>query len=158
LLKERDLFKAWYNPNKEFKTRPSGEYPTNLLRMSYQYGVVMLCRLYGELDASKFTLNWEPLVYYIVGIRSTFNWDDILLESLEDATRAVKETTPGKFPRFHMSSYLLEMVCVYHEYPKIGWEWQPIDLPIHIYCKVIWEHKYKKKYHNFFYHFLVPLF
>jgi hypothetical protein len=72
-LKVKDLFKVWYNPNKPFKSRPSGEYPTNLLRTPYQYVVVMLCRLYGEPDASKFPMTWEPLIYYITDVGSNFN-------------------------------------------------------------------------------------
>jgi hypothetical protein len=119
-LKARDMFKVWYKPKKSFKSRPSGEYPTNLLRTLYQYDVAMLCKLYGEPDTSKFPLTWEPLIYYIVDVRSTFNWDDILSVSLEEAIRAIKETIHGQFPSFHMSSYLLDMVCVCHEISKDG--------------------------------------
>jgi hypothetical protein len=83
--------------DKSFKIRPSGEYPTSLLRTLYQYVVAMLCRLYGEHDASKFMLSLVPLIYYIVDIGSSFNWDDILSTSLEDSIRAAKETTPMSF-------------------------------------------------------------
>jgi hypothetical protein len=83
---------------------------------------------------------------------------DILSTSLEEAIRAVKETIPGKFPSFHMSSYLLDMVCICHTYPQMGWAWQPSNPPIHIYCKVLWEHKYRTKYHKICDHFLAPLF
>jgi hypothetical protein len=90
-LKEKYLFKVWYNPNKPFKSIPSSEYPTNLLRMMYQYVVAMLCRLYGEPYASKFPMTWAHLIYYVVDVGSTFNWDDILSSSLEEAIITVKE-------------------------------------------------------------------
>jgi len=41
-LKLKDMLKAWYKPKKPFKSRPSGDYPTNLLRTPYQYAVEML--------------------------------------------------------------------------------------------------------------------
>jgi hypothetical protein len=80
--KEKDLFKIWYKPDKYFKLRPSSEYLTTMLRTPYQYIMVMLCRLYGEKDASKFTMSLMPLIYYCVDEGSMFNWDDILSTSL----------------------------------------------------------------------------
>jgi hypothetical protein len=118
-LKSKDLLKAWYNPNKLFKSMPSSEYPNNLFRMPYQYVVVMIYRLYGVPDASKLPMTWVPLIYYIVDVELTFNWSDILSTSLEEAIRTVKTTVPGKFPSFHMSSYLLDMVCIFHAYPQM---------------------------------------
>jgi hypothetical protein len=61
--KVKYLFKIWYNPNKKFKIRPSGEYPTTSLRTPYQNIVAMLSKLYGEHDASKFTLSSMPLIH-----------------------------------------------------------------------------------------------
>jgi hypothetical protein len=37
-------------------------------------------------------------------------------------------------------------MCVAHKYPRMGWIWKPVDPAIHVYCKVIWEHKYHTKY------------
>jgi hypothetical protein len=156
--KVKDLFKIWYNPDKTFNLRPSGEYPTTSLRTPYQYIVVMLCRLYGEQDASKFTLSLMPLIYYCVDEGSSFNWVDILSTTLTESITVVKETSPGQFPSFHMSSYLLDIMCVRHQYPKMGWAWKPTDLSMHIYCKVLWEHKYMMKYHMICDHFLAPLY
>jgi len=44
----RDLLKGWNKPGKHFKTKTSNEYPTNSLRLPYQYAVAMVCRIYGE--------------------------------------------------------------------------------------------------------------
>lgn len=101
--------------------------------------VAMLCRLYGEQDASLFSLSYMPLMYYCVGEGLWFNWDDILLINLIKAITAIVEAQSGTFPSFHMSSYLMDIMCVAHQYPKMGWKWQPSDEAIHIYCKVLWE-------------------
>jgi hypothetical protein len=79
----KELLKDWYKLKKVFKSRWSREYPTNLLQTPYQYEVAMLCRIYGEPDAQRFMITWVPLKYYVVDVRSTFNWDEILSSSLE---------------------------------------------------------------------------
>jgi hypothetical protein len=65
---------------------------------------------------------------------------------------------PGKYPSFHMASYLLDMMCLVHAYPEMGWAWKPTELPIHVYCKVLWEHKYHTKYQKICEKFLFPYF
>jgi hypothetical protein len=81
----------------------------------------MLCRLYGELDAQKFRMTWVPLLYYVADVGSTFNWVDILSSSLEEALKVGKNITPREFLSFHMSSYLLDVMCICHSFPQMGW-------------------------------------
>jgi hypothetical protein len=57
-----------------------------------------------------------------------------------------------------MSSYLLDIMCIAHKYPNMGWSWFPVDVAIHIYCKVLWEHKYRTYYQRICEHFLAPLY
>jgi DNA segregation ATPase FtsK/SpoIIIE-like protein len=57
-----------------------------------------------------------------------------------------------------MSSYLLDMVCQAHAYPRMGWRWKKSDLPIHVYCQDLWEHKYRVHYQKICDHFLISLF
>ena len=48
--------------------------------------------------------------------------------------------------KFYMTSYLLYVMCASGKYPSLGWKWNR-DLPsIHVYCKLIWENKYKEDY------------
>jgi hypothetical protein len=121
--KPRDLMKKLWVPGKKFKTRASNDYPTNLLRPPYQYAVAMLSRLYGEPDAQKFRVSWVPLIYYITTSRSVFNRANILSSTLARATSAAKHMAPGKYPSFHMVSYLLDMMCIIHTYTEMGWAW-----------------------------------
>jgi hypothetical protein len=118
----------------------------------------MLCRLYGKKDASKFTSSLIPLIYYCANEGTKFNWADILSNNIAEAIAFVKNTEANTFPSFHMSSYLLDIMCVAHQYPKMGWAWQPTDPSIHIYCKVLWEHKHRTDYHNICNHFFPPLY
>jgi hypothetical protein len=110
----KDLFPKWYKEDKQFKHRPKGGYPTSALRKPYQYMVAMLCRLYGEPDASQFPLSYMSLIYYCVDEGLSFNWDDILSANLTVAITAVVEAQLGTFPSFHMSSYLLDIMCISH--------------------------------------------
>ena len=37
-------------------------------------------------------------------------------------------------------------MCASREYPSLGWKWNPNILSIHVYCKILWENKYKEDY------------
>ena len=45
-----------------------------------------------------------------------------------------------------MYSYLLDVMCANGEYPSLGWKWDPNLPSIHVYCKMLWENKYKEDY------------
>jgi hypothetical protein len=83
-----------------------------------------------------------PLIYFCADVGASFNWADILSENIKDVISTVTQAQPGSFPSFHMSSYLLDIMCIAHKYPNMGWSWLLVDATIHIYCKVLWEHKY----------------
>jgi hypothetical protein len=156
--KKNDIFNIQYKTYRTFKIRPSGEYPTTSVRTPYQYIVVILYRLYGEQDDSKFTLSLMPLIHYYVDEGLSFNWDNILSTSIVDFITRTKDNDHGKFPRFHMFSYLLDIICINYQYPKMGSSWKPTDLSVHRYYKFLWEHKQRKKYHRICDHFISPLY
>ena len=43
-----------------------------------------------------------------------------------------------------MYSYILDVMCASQEFPSMGWKWNQGLLFIHVYCKMIWENKYKE--------------
>jgi hypothetical protein len=98
------------------------------------------------------------LIYLCAYVRVSFNWEDILSENLKDVISIVTPTQPGSFPSFHMASYLLDIMCIAHKYPNMRWIFLPTDVVIHIYCKVIWEHKYRTYYQRICEDFLAPLY
>jgi hypothetical protein len=53
--------------------------------------VAMLCRLYGEPDATYFPLSYMPLIYFCADVGTSFNWADILSENLKNAISAVTQ-------------------------------------------------------------------
>jgi hypothetical protein len=114
--------------------------------------------MYREHDDSKFTLSYMPLIYQCTYKGLSFNWDDILSTNLTKVITIIIEAHPKTFPSFHMSSYLIDIMCVAHQYPNMGWAWHPIDETIDIYCKFFWGHKYKTKYQKICEHFLAPLY
>jgi hypothetical protein len=86
------LFNIWYKPKKSFKQRLTRGYPTTTLRKPYHYIVAMIWRLHGQLDGSKFTLSYMPLIYYYEEEGSSFNWDDILSTNLTKSIAIIKES------------------------------------------------------------------
>jgi hypothetical protein len=38
------------------------------------------------------------------------------------------------------------VICASQEYPSLGWKWKSDLLSIHVYCKMLWENKYKEDY------------
>jgi hypothetical protein len=120
--------------------------------------VDMLYKLYGELDATHFSLSYIPLIYFYADVGASFNCADILSENLKIVISSTTQEQPGSFPNFHMSSYLLDTICITQTYPNMGWSWLPIDASIHNYCKVIWEKKCQKNYQSIYEHFLSLLY
>jgi hypothetical protein len=60
--------------------------------------VAMLCRLYGEPDATHFPLSYIPLIYFCADVGASFNWADILSENLKDVISTVTQAQPGASP------------------------------------------------------------
>jgi hypothetical protein len=137
----KDLFTTWYKAYKWFKYWPKSRYTTTNLRRPNQYMVSMMCKLYGETDATHFPLSYMTLFYLCAHVVVSFNWVDILFENVKDAMFSITQAQLRSFPNFHMYSYILDIICIAHKYTNMGWIWFPSNVAIHIYCKVIWEHK-----------------
>ena len=37
-------------------------------------------------------------------------------------------------------------MCASIEFPSLGWKWEPNLPSVHVYCKMLWENKYKEDY------------
>ena len=40
----------------------------------------------------------------------------------------------------------MNVMCASLEFPTLGFKWEPNLLSVHVYCKMLWENKYKKDY------------
>jgi hypothetical protein len=154
----KDLFPKWYRVDKKFKYRPRTQYLVTNLRRPYQYLVAILCKLYGEPNATQFSLKFIPLIYFCTDVGISFNWVDILSKNITSSISTVAQAKPGTFPSFHMSSSLLDIMCTTHRYSNMGWIWFSFNASIHICCKVLWEHKYHIEYQIICEKFLAPLY
>ena len=45
-----------------------------------------------------------------------------------------------------MSSYLMNVMCANLEFPSLGWKCESNLPSIHVYCKMLWDTKYKEDY------------
>ena len=130
----KNLFPKWHMDDKKLKYRPKGGCPRSALRRPYQCLIAILCILYGEPNTSQFSLSYMILTYYCTNEGISFNWDDILFENITVIIFVVNGAQLATFPIFHRSSYLLDIMCIAHKYPRMGWSWYPSDPIIHVYC------------------------
>ena len=49
-----------------------------------------------------------------------------------------------------MSTYLMNVICTNLEFPSLGRKWESSFPLIHVYCKMLWETKYKENYEIIF--------
>ena len=40
----------------------------------------------------------------------------------------------------------MDVMCANLEFPSLEWKWEPSLRSIHVYCKMLWENKYKEDY------------
>jgi hypothetical protein len=72
------LLASWWKLYRKFNNRRNGWYNMVNLREPYIYLMVLICRLYGEKDCSKFSEEWIPLAYPMTISDNSFNWDAII--------------------------------------------------------------------------------
>ena len=133
--------KEWWFEGK-FREKPSPiEWRTSKFRKSIQIIVIMLARVFRRKDTSSFPEKWIPIIHQVITHGSTLNWGELSSSNLDiQLKKAQKEH------QFYMSSYLLDVMCASWEYPSLGWKWKPYSLSIHVYCKMLWDNKYKEDY------------
>jgi hypothetical protein len=90
----------------------------------------MICKLYGEETNTHFIMEWFLMAYAVVKMGKALDWANIL--SFIIMTQA-REAQGMKNPRFYMSTYLIDVVCVAHKFLPFNWAWNPSQAPIHVY-------------------------
>jgi hypothetical protein len=76
------LMASWWKEENKFTNHINGWYGTINLRDPYIYLMVLIFRLYGEKDCSKFLEEWMPLAYTLVIIGRSFTWGAIISKQL----------------------------------------------------------------------------
>ena len=77
----------------------------------------------------------------IITSGSTLNCGELISSNLDNQLKRVH-----KEHQFYMSTYLMNVMCASLEFPSLGWKWESNFPSIHVYCKMLWETKYKEDY------------
>ena len=117
------------------------EWRTSKLRKRIQIIVILMARVFRKKDASRFPKKWIPIIHHFITHGSTLNWGEIISSNLDIQLKKVQ-----KKHQFYMSSYLSDVMCASQEYPSLGWKCKFNLQSIHVYCKMIWENRYKEDY------------
>lgn len=117
-------------------------YPISPLSAPYKFAAAMLCRLFGKVDTTKFSIEWVPLIDAIVNAM-IMNWITILSDNLAMAIREYQHNrivSARVIPHFYMSAYVMNVICFCLHFPNMGWKWTLKDpTPILVYHKILWE-------------------
>ena len=92
-------------------------------------------------DASNFLEKWIHIIHQVITSGSTLNWGELISSNLDLQLKKSR-----KEHRFFMSSYLLDVMRANIEFPSLWWKWEPNLPSVHVYCKMLWENKYKEGY------------
>ena len=103
--------------------------------------MIFLSRVFIRKDGSSFPDKWIPIIYQIITSGSTLNWGELISSNIDLQLKKYQKEHP-----FFMSSYLLDVMCASIEYPSLGWKWEPNLSSVHVYCKMLWEKRYKENY------------
>ena len=77
-----ETLKRMLFPGKHFRTMPTGDYDTTILRAPYRFIALMLNRIFGKAHGKTFKLEWMPIIFYVPTEGTIFNWANIVSNSL----------------------------------------------------------------------------
>jgi hypothetical protein len=146
--------KHWWVDKDETLKQGQKLVPTHRLKTPYKLLVAMLYHLYGEEKSTHFQIDWLPLAHTIVRMGQIFNWEDILAFNI---CLHAKNLPGMKKPCFYMSTYMIDAICSSIQFPKLGWNWDRSQPPIHVYCSQLWSINFRQHFYDICNLFLSPL-
>ena len=133
--------KGWWSEG-QFREKPSlVEWKTSRFGKTIQIIVILLARVFERKDASSFPEKWIPIIHQVITHGSTLNWGELISSNLDLQLKKAR-----KDHQFFMSSYLMNVMCASLDFPSLGWNWESNLPSIYVYCKMLWENKYKEDY------------
>ena len=115
--------------------------------------VILLSRIFGRKDVSTFPDKWIPIIHKVITTRSVLSWGEIISSNLDSQLKKVQSEH-----KFYMASYMMYVMCANREYPSLGWKWNRSLSSIHVYCKMLWENKYKEDYERICNELFAPIY
>jgi hypothetical protein len=135
------IMKGWWSEGQFRAKYALTKWKTSKFRKSIQIIVILLSRVLRRKDGASFLDKWILIIYHIITSGSTLNWGELISSNLDLQLKKAQ-----KDHYFFMSSYLLDVMCASIEFPSLGWKWEPSLPSVHVYCKMLWENKYKEDY------------
>ena len=65
--------RGWWEDPEKFRVKNDQEYKTEGLRKVYKFVAAMMCRMYGQPDATTFNGTWVSLMYVVTTYATQFN-------------------------------------------------------------------------------------
>ena len=134
-------------------------YSVDSLLPPYCYAAAMMCRLFGNDNSARFSIQMVPLILAAVN-SDIMDWAVILSDRMANRILEYRqEKTAGNSTPFFFCAYILDALCFNSEFPLFGWKWTPIDpTPIHIYHKLLWKVHFQDNVYRICHGFLIPVF
>ena len=135
-------------------------YTVTSLATPYLYIAVMLCRLFGYVDATKFSVEWVCLID-ATSNSIIMDWATILSNNLAHHIIEYRKNhfvTTKTIPPFFMFAYIMDVVCFIFPFPIMGWKWMPQDpTPIHVYHKELWNYYFNEHFYQICQGVMIPI-
>ena len=81
----------------------------------------LLCRLYGEKDATILRPSWVPIIAEIVAKGLVFKWGTILSSVFNQVVKKSMIIYDQQESNFFMSSYIVDAPCRGQHFPSMNW-------------------------------------
>ena len=119
-------------------------YSVESLAPPYCYAAAMMCRLFGNDNSTRFSIQMVPLIHAAIN-SEIMDWSVILSDKIANRILEYrKDKDTGNTNHFHFCAYILDALCLNSKFPILGWRWTPQEpVSIHIYHKLLWKVHFK---------------
>ena len=125
-------------PEKNFWTRPTGEYDTSSLHAPYRFIALMLNRSFGRAHGKSFKIGWIPVIFFVATQGTIFNWANIVSNNLFACISAALGGVSQKISEFYMSSIMIDCILCTQSFPALRCNWEKDRTPVYAGYKLLW--------------------
>jgi len=156
---QSEPIKEWRKNPEKHKNESSGMYLVDSLSPPYCYAAAMMCRLFGNNNSARFSIQMVPLILAAVN-SEIMDWAVLLSDRIANRILEYRQDKiAGNTTPFFFCAYILDALCFNSEFPLLGWKWtSKYPTPIHIYHKLLWKVHFKDHVYRICHGFLIPFF
>ena len=117
---QSEPIKEWRKNHEKHKNESSGMYSVDSLLPPYCYATAMMCRLFGNDNSSRFSIQMVHLI--LVAVNSEImDWAVILSDRIANRILEYRQDkTAGNTTPFFFCAYILDALCFNSEFPLLG--------------------------------------